>query len=88
MVGKIFASLLGLALINFVLFAVCFFWAEISTVIITPQGMFLAFLLAVGLAISLAVIHYIEYRKKEVFRKQRIRQKVDAFQKKDVGIDF
>ena len=88
MVRKIFAWLLGLALFNFVLFTVCFFWTEISKVVITPTGMFLALLLVLCLAIPLGIIQYVEYRKKEGYRKLRIRQKVEASQQKDIGIDF
>jgi hypothetical protein len=88
MVGKIFAWLLGLALFNFALFSVCFFWAEIAKVIITRQGMLLALLLAACLCIPLAIIHYVQYRKKEDYRKLRIRQKVEATQQKEIGIDF
>lgn len=88
MVGKIFAWLLGMALFNFALFTVCFFWAEISKVIITPRGMFLALLLAVCLAIPLAIIHFVEYRKKEGVRKQRIKQRVEASQQRDRGLGF
>jgi membrane protein CcdC involved in cytochrome C biogenesis len=87
-VGKIFAWLLGLALFNFVLFTVCFFWTEIAKVIITPQGMGLALLVAACFCVPLAIIHYVQYRKKEDYRKLRIRQKVDAIQQKEIGIDF
>lgn len=88
MVGNILAWLLGLALFNFALFSVCFFWTEIAKVIITPQGMLLALLLAACFCIPLAIIHYVHYRKKEDYRKQRIRQKVEAVQQKEIGIDF
>jgi hypothetical protein len=88
MVGKIFAWLLGLALFNFGLFTVCFFWTEINRLVITPRGMFLALLLAACLAVPLAIIHYVEHRKKEDYRKLRLRQKVDATQQKEIGIDF
>ncbi len=88
MVGKIFAWLLGLALFNFALFIVCFFWAEISKVLITSTGMVLALLLAASLSIPLALIHYVEYRKKEGYRKLRIKQKVEASQQRDIGIDL
>ena len=88
MVGKIFAWLLGLALFNFALFTVCFFWTEISKVILTSTGMFLALLLALCLSVPLALIHYAGYRKKEGYRKLRIKQKVEASQQKDIGIDF
>ena len=88
MVGKIFAWLLGLALFNFALFSVCFFWSEISKVVITPTGMVLALLLALCFSIPLGIIHYVEYRKKEGYRKLRIKQKVEASQQKEIGIDF
>ena len=92
MLGKIFAWLLSLALFNFALFSVCFFWSDISMVIITPRGMFLALLPVACLAIPLAIIRYVEYRKKEDGRKhdrkQRLRQKVEALQQKEIGIDF
>jgi membrane protein implicated in regulation of membrane protease activity len=92
MVGKIFALLLGLALFNFAVFTVCFFWSEISMVVITPHAMFLALLPVVCLAIPLAIMRYVEYRKKEDDRrndrKQRLRQKVEAVQQKEIGIDF
>ncbi|MGD0235512.1 MAG: hypothetical protein ABSC55_13370 [Syntrophorhabdales bacterium] len=88
MVGKIFAWLLGVALFNFALFVVCFFWTEISKVIITSTGMLLALLLVACLSIPLAIIHYLEYRKKEGYRKLRIKQKVEASQQKEIGIDF
>jgi hypothetical protein len=89
MVGKIFAWLLGLALFNFAVFTVCFFWTEISKVIITPKGMLLAILLAACLSIPLGIIHYFEYRKKEDYKKLKIRQKVEAAaQQKEIGIDF
>ena len=88
MVRKVFAWLLGLALFNFALFAVCFFWTEISRVLITRQGMFLALMLALCFFIPLAIIHYVEYRKKEEYRKQRMKQRVEASQQKDIGIDF
>jgi len=88
MVSKVFAFLLGLALFNFALFTVCFFWAEIAKVVITPAGMLLALLLAACLCVPLAIIHYVQYRKKEDYRKLRIRQRVDAVQQKEIGIDF
>jgi hypothetical protein len=88
MVGKIFAWLLGLALFNFALFTVCFFWAEIGRLIITPTGMILALLLALGLSVPLGMIHYAEYRKKEGYRKLKMRQQVEASQQKEIGIDF
>jgi hypothetical protein len=88
MVRKIFALLLGLALFNFALFTVCFFWTEIAKVIITPTGMLLALLLAACFSIPLAIIHYVEYRKKEGVRKQRMKQMVEASQQKEIGIDF
>jgi len=92
MVGKIFAWLLGLALFNFALFSVCFFWTELGKLIITTKGMVLALLLATLLCIPLAIIHYVEYRKKEGYRKLRMRQRVEAAaqqgQQKEIGIDF
>jgi hypothetical protein len=92
MIGKIFAWLLGLALFNFALFTVCFFWTEISKVIITSKGMILALLLALCLSVPLVILHYLEYRKKLTYRKLRIRQKVEAAQQqaqqKEIGIDF
>ena len=88
MIGKILAWLFGLALFNFALFCVCFFWTEISRVIITRQGMLLALLLALCLFIPLVITHYLQYRKKEDYRKQRIKQKVEASQQRDIGIDF
>jgi hypothetical protein len=88
MVGKILALLLGLALFNVALMTVCFFWTEISKLIITPSGMLLALLLALGLSVPLLIIQYLQYRKKEGYRKLRMRQKVEAAQQKEVGIDF
>ena len=92
MIGKIFAWLLGLALFNFALFTVCFFWTEISKVIVTSKGMLVALLLALVLTIPLAILHYLEYRRKETYRKLRIRQKIEAAQQqaqqKEIGIDF
>ncbi len=88
MVGKVFAWLLGLALFNFALFTVCFFWNEIGALIITRRGMLLALLLATCLAIPLAILHYFEYRKREDYRRLKIRQKVEAVQQKEIGIDF
>ena len=92
MIRRLLAWLLGLALFNFALFTVCFFWTDISKVVITPTGLFLALLLVLCLSIPLGIIHYVEYRKKEDWRKQRIRQKVEAAQQqaqqKDIGIDF
>jgi hypothetical protein len=88
MVGKIFAWLLGLALFNFALFTVCFFWTEISKLIITRTGLLLALLLALCLSVPLGIIHYGEYRKKEGYRKLKMRQQVEASQQKEIGIDF
>ncbi len=92
MVGKIFAWLLGLALFNFALFTVCFFWAEINKYLITTRGMVIALLIAFCLFIPLGLIHYSEYRKKEGSRKLRIKQRVEAAalqsQQKEIGIDF
>ncbi len=88
MVRTILAWLLGLALFNFALFSVCFFWTEMRKLIVTPTGMLLALLLALCFAIPLATIHYVEYRKKEDYRKQRLKQKVEASQQKEIGIDF
>ena len=89
MVGTIFAWLIGLALFNFAVFTVCWFWTDISRVLITPLGMYLALLLAACFAVPLAIIHYVGYRKKEGYRKQMIKQKVEASrQQKDIGLDF
>jgi hypothetical protein len=88
MVRTILAWLLGLALFNFCLFTVCFFWTDISKVVITPTGMFLALLLVLCLTIPLGIIRYVDYRKKEGYRKLRIKQKVEASQQKQIGIDF
>ena len=88
MIGKIFAWLLGLALFNFALFTVCFFWTEINRVIITPTGMLLGLLLALCFSVPLGLIRYFEYRKREGYRKLRIKQQVEASQQKEIGIDF
>jgi hypothetical protein len=50
--------------------------------------MVLALLVAACFCVPLAIIHYVQYRKKEDYRKLRIRQKVDAIQQKEIGIDF
>ena len=54
--------------------------------------MFLALLPAVCLTIPLGIIRYVEYRKQEDNkrhdRRQRLRQKVEASQQKEIGIDF
>ncbi len=89
MIGKILAWLFGLALFNFALFSVCFFWAEINRRIVTVTGMVVALLIALCLSIPLAIIHYLEYRKKEDYKKLILRQKVEAaVQQKEIGIDF
>jgi len=71
---------------------ICFFWEVIKGVLITPYGIFLAFLLIVCVLTPVAVPRIIEYRKKEGLRKQvqhqKIRQEVEAVQRKEIGIDF
>jgi hypothetical protein len=47
MVRTVLAWFLGVALFNFILFVICFFWETIRSVLVTPYGMFLAFLLIV-----------------------------------------
>ena len=92
MVRTVFAWLLGVALFNFVLFVICFYWEVIKGVLVTPYGMFLSFLLIICLVTPVAVPRIIEYRKKEGLRKQvqhqKIRQEVEAVQRKEIGIDF
>ena len=92
MVRTLLAWLMGVALFNLVLFVICFFWEAIKGVLVTPHGMFLAFLLIICVLVPVAVPRIIEYRKKEVLRKQihhhRIRQEVESGQRKEVGIDF
>ncbi len=87
--GKIFAWLLGVALFNFALFTVCFFWTELNKIVFTRTGMVLVLTLSALLCIPLAVIHYLEQRKKEGYRKMRMRQKIEAAaEQKEIGIDF
>jgi hypothetical protein len=92
MVRTVLAWFLGVALFNFILFVICFFWETIRSVLVTPYGMFLAFLLIVCVVTPVTVPRIIEYRKKEARRKhmhhQRIRQEVEAVQRKEIGIDF
>ena len=92
MVRTVLAGLLGVTLFNFILFVICFFWEVIKGVLVTPYGMFLAFLLIVCVLTPVAVPRIIEYRKKEGLRKQvqhqKIRQEVEAVQRKEIGIDF
>jgi hypothetical protein len=92
MIRTILSWLLGLALFNFILFVICFFWDTIKGVLVTPYGMFLAFLLIVCVVTPVAVPRIIEYRKKEGLRKdiqlRKIRQELEAGQRKEIGIDF
>ncbi len=92
MIRKILAWLLGVALFNFALFTICFFWTEISRRLITTTGMIVAMLTALSLSIPLGIINHMEQRKKEDYRKLRIRQKIEAAaqqaQQKQIGIDY
>jgi hypothetical protein len=92
MVRTVLAWLLGVTLFNFVLFVICFYWEVIKGVLGTPYGMFLAFLLIACVVTPVAVPRIINYRKKEGLRKQiqhhKIRQDLEAGQRKEIGIDF
>ncbi len=92
MLRNVLAWLLGLALFNLGLFVVCFYWDIVRSVLMTPQGMFVAFLIIVCLIVPVAFPRFIEYRKKEALRRQmhlhKIRQEVEAVQRKEIGIDF
>ena len=92
MVRTALAWFLGVALFNLILFVICFYWEVIQSVLITPYGTFLAFLLIVCVVTPVAAPRIIEYRKKEALRKQmhhqRLRQEVEAVQRKEIGIDF
>ena len=92
MVRTVLAWLMGVALFNLVLFVICFFWEAIKGILVTPYGMFLAFLLIICVAVPVAVPRMIQYRKKEVLRKQihhhRLKQELEAGHRKEIGIDF
>ena len=92
MVRKILSWMLGLALFNFILFVVCFFWYDIRKMVTTPEGVFFAFVIIAGLLTPLTIRKYTEYRKREEVRKQvklnKVRHEVQTQVRKEIGIDF
>lgn len=92
MVRKILAWMFGVALFNFILFTICFFWQEIHKVVATPEGLFFAFVIIASLVTPITYRKYVEQRKREQIRKHvnlnKVKHEVDAQVRKEVGIDF